>query len=102
MAKKYTSEEWEQMLIDYKNSGMTAKAWCISRNIKERAMYYWRKRLNTVSKEPEWGSLQLGNHLYKTKSPTITLKIRDFKLEIACGFDKATLEDVLKVVMQLC
>lgn len=103
---KANSQQWEQLISDYRSSGMTGKAWCKEKGIKESTLYYWIKRAKNKSSKTEsntkWASLSLTEGFRKTSAAAITIKLRDFSLEIEPGFDKAALVDVLSIVMQLC
>lgn len=106
MVKRDNSEQFEQMLSDYRNSGMTSNAWCLSKGIKKSTLYYWMKRLKAKSSKTDintkWAELSFPAHALTPSSSCITLKIGKFSLDIQSGFEKSALENVLEVVMQLC
>jgi orotate phosphoribosyltransferase-like protein len=104
MRKEDNSQQWEQLVSDYRNSGMTAKAWCEAKKIKMNTLKYWIAKLKVNDKKVDsnikWATVPFSGHP-STPSP-ITLKISDFKIEIEQGFDKAVLAELLSVVMKLC
>ena len=102
MLKKENLEQLKQMLSDYRNSGMTSEAWCLSKGIKRSTLYYWMKRLKTKNEDTKWASLPLPNYQGTPGSSSITLRLGEFRLEIESGFEKSVLADVLSVVIQLC
>lgn len=55
MSQKYSEEQWEELLREYREGGMTAKARCKSKGVSENALYYWQKKLRdkTGVKEKE-------------------------------------------------
>ncbi len=42
MSQKYSEEQWEELLREYREGGMTAKARCKSKGVSENALYYWQ------------------------------------------------------------
>ncbi len=105
MAKNNNTELWEQMLSDYRDSGMTATAWCQSKCIKKSTLYYLMRKLKKKSEETDpqtkWALISFPNSQQSVISSGITLKVGDLMLEIASDFDKVALADILSVVMKL-
>lgn len=106
MVKKNKAEKWRQIISDYKSSGMTAKEWCLVNGVTKSALYNWMKKLKVESEEAtintKWATLTVPEPQQTFSAPSITLKLKDFTLEIESGFDKAALGDILSVVMKLC
>jgi len=104
MGQKYSEEQWEELLREYREGSMTAKAWCKSKGVSENALYYWQKKLrdkiSVKEKETQWALLSLSED---SKRPApITLRYGEFRIEIEDKFNKTVLAEVLRVVMQLC
>ncbi len=104
MERKYSLQQWEQMLNDYEKSDLTVRQWCQSQGIAKSAFYYWMKRIkqnnNSIEANTQWATLSMPVHS-PDKEPII-LKYKDFSIEITDGYDKDLLTDVIAVVMQLC
>ena len=99
-------QQWRLLLDEFRNSGLTGKAWCKDKGIKPSTLYYWIKRFKnkntTTVTSPRWASLSMPENSKKEVPGKITIRIKDFSLEIDTNFDKEALADALSVVMQLC
>jgi len=102
MQGKYNAKEWEQLLLDFKGSDMTTKAWCESKGITKVALYYWMKKLNFTKEKVKWAKIPIKDSETTISSSFITIKVANFLLEIKSGFNKSELKDILNVVKQLC
>ena len=104
MVQRYSSEQWEQMLTEYRNSSMTVKEWCQSKGIKESTLFYWMRRLKLNGDKKDsntrWASVSISTNA--SSQSCITLTYGGFKIDINSGFDKNTLTDLLAVVIGLC
>lgn len=49
----YRLQQWTQIIQQYKNSGLTNKAFCAQNEISEKTYYYWLKKMRTVLAEKE-------------------------------------------------
>ena len=46
---KHTSEEMQGVIKEWQTSGLSKKAFCSQRNIKEHTFHYWCRRLTETS-----------------------------------------------------
>ena len=46
---KYTSEEMQLVIKEWQSSGISKKAFCRQRNIKDHTFHYWCRRLKKTS-----------------------------------------------------
>lgn len=44
-AQKYTSDQWREIIADWKQSGISANAYCIRKKLCQTTFYGWRKKL---------------------------------------------------------
>lgn len=55
MKKQYirrTPEQWQSILADQSNSGLSQQNYCLNKNIAFSTFHSWRKRLSGKSAEP--------------------------------------------------
>lgn len=104
--EKPNLQQWEQLLTEFRSSGMTGKAWCREKGFKDSTLYYWIKRSKNRNPKPDkaitWASLPLVNNEKAGLAGIITIRIKDFSLDLEPNFNKSALADALQVVMQLC
>lgn len=96
--------DWELLVSAQQKSGLSINAWCRNKKIKNGAFHYWKKLLveKSIQQEPVkvWAELPIIEVPSIILSSSITLKIREFELELKPGFDQATLAEILLVVMR--
>ncbi len=102
--ERRTPERWAKLVQDYERSGQSQRAFCAERGIGQSSLRYWRRRLEQ-GYETEDGSTPRRTRLIPVKlveeavgsagSGVALISRRGIRVEIARGFDAATLARVL-------
>lgn len=112
-------KQWEQLINQCAESGMTVKSWCAENNISKDAYYYWLKlvRERAVDQLPEVvkESLPLENHAdditfkkLEVQSPVpglqpaVLVHINGATVEVPNGANPETVEAVLLALKSAC
>jgi len=94
------AEKWKQLISEYRSSGLTAKAWCELNQKSIHKLRYWITQFNKEKSSgesgPQWFSFSMQEH--DTLNSPIILKIGTITIEVAAGFYKNVLVNVLSVV----
>ncbi len=104
MNKQLNKEEWYRRLADFKNSGLTQKAWCEQQQLKLTGLRYWltrSKELMKAEQPQEWFQI----NVTETGEPTIssiTICIGKYKIEIGERFNKSVFIEVIKTLNEIC
>ena len=101
-AQAQREDRWRTICREFRNSDMTRKAFCESREIALSTLGYWLKRLSVPPASPQssafvpMGTVEL--------SPSAVLRIRlggEVVAELDLPADETVLRDVLKVAASL-
>lgn len=87
---------WERLLQEQKASGKTVRAWCQEQKVRENRFYYWRKKLQTINKQPvQWLSIEAA----ETKPCTaVIVHMGKASIEIPRNFDQYQLREIIRVL----
>ena len=99
MALRYSQAQWEEMIAEYKASGISAEKWCSKKGITKSVLYKWMSRISKTkasASEPLWVEIAAPEVF-----SDISLKYKEISIDIKQGYNKSLLADVLKVVMNL-
>lgn len=95
-------EDWQQLISEQKQSGLTVKAFCEKHGIGEALFYSWRKRV-AAEDQPARFALVAANSV-ATSAPALQplqlVLAGGERLEIPSGTDEATLRTVLELLRQ--
>ena len=92
-------EEWQQLISEHKQSGLTVKAFCQKQGVSEALFYSWRKRV-VAENQPARFALVATNRVAPS-GPALQLVLAGGeRLEIPSGTDEATLRTVLGLLRQ--
>lgn len=92
-------EDWQQLISEHKQSGLTVKAFCQKHGVSEALFYSWRKRV-VVEDQPARFALVATNGVAPS-APALQLVLTGGeRLEIPSGTDEATLRTVLGLLRQ--
>ncbi|MEW6756399.1 MAG: IS66 family insertion sequence element accessory protein TnpB [Candidatus Latescibacterota bacterium] len=101
MAKRRrVRRDWADLVRAQPGSGLTVRAFCQQAGVSSSQFYRWRRRgaaLEPPVETPVAGFVQLqpvDDHPL-TPSGVTLVGIEGWRLEVAAGFDRATLEQVL-------
>jgi hypothetical protein len=94
-------EDWQQLISEQKQSGLTVKAFCEKHGVGEALFYTWRKRV--VEDQPARFALVATNGVAPRAPMAQPLQLvlaGGERLEIPPGTDEATLRTVLGLLRQ--
>jgi transposase-like protein len=95
-------EDWQQLIAEYKESGLTVKAFCQKHSVSEALFYSWRKRVVSED-QPARFALVATNGVAPSvpvPRPLQLVLAGGERLEIPSGTDEATLRTVLGLLRQ--
>lgn len=98
-----SSEDWLELIEEWQQSSMSAKAWCQKHIIPYKKFIYWRTRLNnSFCPEPQAPSSSFVE-LSDTNSALSGVEIHyhNFSLKLQKNFDPSTLLSCLQVMEKL-
>ena len=115
--------QWQQMVYDCRNSGMTVRTWCLAQGISEKSYYYRQRKVwEAAQREQEDKQETLlpsphtaGNptslpaiipcaqplvsqHSESAKTPALVLRSQTWTLEVNLGCDPELLRLALRAV----
>ena len=111
-------ESWKCLLAQQEASGLSVSSWCRDHEVDKVKFYYWRKRLvgsvecgggtttdvgNAVDLDsPQWLSVGGGRRGPSVRdgmsSAGLTIRVGRIAVEVAPGFDRMLLTDVLELL----
>ena len=100
-------ELWRGRLAEQKSSGVSVATFCQERSIAVSTFAYWRRRLRSEDAAPA-GWLALTSDHARTSPTTpfaaapITLRVGSVSVDVAAGFDRQLLGEVLGVLEARC
>lgn len=92
---------WEGLLKSWKESGLTQAQYCREKNLPVHRFLYWRKLILPENTPATLVELPIPGPMPNRLSPISVVVDGRCRIEIARGFDPATLEQVLRVVCGL-
>ena len=95
-------EDWQRLISEHKQSGLTVKAFCHKHGVSEALFYSWRKRL-IGEDQPARFALVATNGVAPSalmQRPLQLVLAGGERLEIPSGTDEATLRTVLGLLRQ--
>jgi transposase len=95
-------EDWQQLISEHKQGGLTVKAFCQKHGVSEALFYSWRKRV-IAEDQPARFALVATNGVAPSAPalPALQLVLAGGeRLEIPSGTDEATLRTVLELLRQ--
>jgi transposase len=95
-------EDWQQLISEYQQSGLTVKAFCQKHGVGEALFYSWRKRV-VAEDQPARFALVATNGVAPSApvlQPLQLVLAGGERLEIPSGTDEATLRTVLGLLRQ--
>ena len=87
---------WERRRAQYRNSGLSRRAFCEKHHLKRSTLDYWFCRLGR--QEKDCGLVEL-NPSIGPRTPSVVLSIgQDCRIEIRAGFDPQLLGEVARAL----
>ena len=108
MTELSKEEQWRNHIQTCTGSGMSAKAWCKANDIIPHQYHYWKRKFKAAENKPkndlpEWAPLLTSvPQVTQAETTPIILHIGDYKLELAEGFDKKVLLDLMNLLAKPC
>ncbi|MEJ1335804.1 MAG: hypothetical protein RNU03_09340 [Candidatus Sedimenticola sp. (ex Thyasira tokunagai)] len=90
MARAAKAAYWEQHHSDWRQSGLTQKAYCTQHDLKLGSFSYWRKRLAS----PAAGNKLIPLAVHRPPEAVVVISTGDMRMEIPLG----SLEQVLPII----
>ena len=95
--------KWRGLLTEQEQSGLSGAAFCRERNLSIKSFGYWRKRLSEKSAaNSQWLAVTADpspvHGVLARHSRTLTLQIGIVSVDIASGFDRELLRDVVRAL----
>jgi hypothetical protein len=113
MAKDIALEyKWKERFEEYKQSGLSIKAWCLKNGLKNTTFKYWINKFNKSEQEALTSNanfvevlLPSGNInnkvINKPSDAMFMLSYGSYSISIADGFNPVTLAELMKVLKKL-
>ena len=112
MARDLALEQrWRERIEEYRQSGMSVKAWCLQNGLKNNAYHYWVKKFKVMDKQGGEDSTfaevvllqENKNSTKETLSPKAEFSVSfgDYSIGIPEGFNPVTLAELVKVLRNL-
>ena len=99
--------QWQSIIKECKESGMTVAEFCEDRNISWHAYYYWLRKIREYITQPqttenEFVQLPSPTEVAAPTNPgTITIHIGGVAVEVEGNVNRASLKNVLKVLQEI-
>ncbi|MDD4592161.1 MAG: hypothetical protein PHG06_17315 [Parabacteroides sp.] len=109
MARNLALEKkWEVRFEEYKQSGLSIKAWCAKNGFKATTFHYWIKKFKESKQIAPIANAQFAEVVLEPcntnntiESKKLNLSYGSYKIDIADGFNLHTLAELLKVLQRL-
>lgn len=106
MTRQGSEQLWRKRLDDCAKSGKTVVYWCHLNHVSVHQYYYWKRRLAAQTTQstdrPEFMPVELVEALPLPAATTgVTLRLAGTQIELAHGFDPATLQAVVVALSAL-
>ncbi len=103
MTKLGSEQLWRKRLDECAKSGKTVVYWCYLNNVSVHQYYYWKRRLAVAppqaTQKPEFLPVQVVEAAPLAAATTgVTVHLAGTKIELATGFDPATLRAVVEAL----
>lgn len=105
MSNRKPQEYWEQIVSECKASGLSARKWCETNNVKITTYQYWCNKIRKQKDKQRdlvWTKTSLDQESFPIKSSKITIRYDDFLLEVEKDSDMSLLTEILKAMSSLC
>ena len=94
---------WKEHIDRWQQDSMSQAAYCRQYELKQHQFTYWKKRLSQIDSAITFVPLQLAHRLptAATKPGFNLYTPNGFRIEVAVGFDPATLKQLISAVQSL-
>ena len=99
MAWKQKYDKWKLDLEEQQQSGLSAREYCLRKEISYKAFFYRKRRLSEFDNSVETGRfIEVQIDQQPITSSGIVLRQGTLEITLDCGFDTATLKKVLEIL----
>jgi len=103
MTKEERVSYWQKLVKEQAQSSLSVTDFCRDQKINRQRFYLWRQRFQSQSTGPVTGAFLELVSSSKNGESGIRLRIdQALSIELDCGFDPATLRQVISVVKGSC
>jgi transposase-like protein len=103
MTKRERITYWQKVVKEQVQSSLSVTDFCRDQQINPQRFYLWRQRFQSQSTSPGTGAFLELVPSSKNGESGIRLRIdQSLSIELDCGFDPATLRQVISVVKASC
>lgn len=96
---------WKKRIAAYQASGQSAAEWCAAHQLTTRQLWYWQRKFrdssSAIAPSSQWVTLSVDNHCDEPKS-TLLIKVGSVVIEVAPGYNRTLLSDVVHTLQTLC
>jgi len=99
MTKAEQRQEWENLIADYRASGLSAKKWCAANQVKLHQLKYRLYRSSKIGpamQQARWLPVEITPENHDDTS--LQIRIGAACIEVRSGFDPVLLKDVVRVL----
>ena len=93
------SEFWKKELAEWESSGLKALEYCRMKGLGRHKFFYWKKKLSKAQACVEF--IEIPSTIKKKEHPDLIIRKGQLTVEISAGFDSASLERVLRILVSL-
>lgn len=97
MKQTYSKDEWNQMILDYRNSGVGLVKWCEQHDVSSYAMkyhMYHKSSKKDCIEQPTFVPLVITEH----KPSVITINLDNASINVDQDTDLVLLKDILEAL----
>lgn len=97
------NKNWNDLIQDYKSSGLTAAKWCKEQGFKVHILRYQINKLNKEKKasKTQWASVIPANlRINEPGAEPLKVIIGQSTIEVTAGFDPDTFKAIVKVLCE--
>ena len=103
VSKRMSPYEWDNLIQDYRTSGLTAAQWCETHGFKIHQLRWQMTKRQKLHKNEQnttqWIPLYSSSSM---PSPSITVKIGNAEITVSDGFNKELFAEVVHSLLALC
>ena len=101
-SRRWSMEEWDEYIENYRSSGLTAAQWCEINGFKPNQLRWQitkRQKLHANSHSTQWIPLHTES---SSTSPKVSVKIGQAEIVVSDGFNKELFTEVVHSLLKLC
>lgn len=103
-AKEQRHAEWMKRIVDFRESGMTMKAWCATQQLTLDQMKYWIRKQKQCSQpdNPRFIPLTVSPPASLDPSDRLLIRVGGVSIELQPGFNPELLRQAVKALEVPC